>query len=102
MKFITSDGPIRVNSVKITRQSDSIIAISADLAAKYASYDGDTQTDNGPAIMLGVEKDTLHYDNEAYLDGKTTLLSFPEYIGWSVWCAEVVRYTLRVCLVKDN
>lgn len=93
-------GEVRVNKCTLRSVSEEIMALSVDLESKRAyisTWGGD---DEGPILMLGADEGTLHTDTA--LAGELTVLSWPEYAGWSIWSADLRKYTLYVCLVKES
>jgi hypothetical protein len=75
-----------------------VAAILVDCPTKRFEVSGSSYGDNGPEVFLSVGDETLHY-NEALKDD-STLLCFPQFKGWSLWCASVDKYTLALCFVN--
>lgn len=89
---INSQGSVGVNDEEglIYRKSDDIICAYIDLEIRGAvieAYSGGDDT--GPGVMLGVQAG----DN-------LTHLTFPEFVGWTVFSADINKYTLAVCLTR--
>lgn len=88
------EGEIRVNGDKgiVYGGNDLVVAIDIDLHTKYATFAGETSTE----ALLGSDENTI---DKSGLDG-FTIISFPEFPDYEIFCAEVCRYTFRVCLKR--
>lgn len=53
-----------------------------------------------PSIQMVFRSDVQDYDKKEAL-GHTSI-SFPQFVGWRVWMAEMQRYDLQVLFVKDS
>jgi len=92
-----------VNKGWIVAKSKNIVVAEIDMKSKYCKIGG-YYTDYGD----GREYDSLFIeatDDALYLSKKCeefdeTKISFPKYEGWEIYCANIARYTLRVCLVR--
>lgn len=86
------DGEITVNNGYIEVESEDITAITFDLGTKNAEISATSSGDNEPPqIFIS--------SNESKV-GKSTLISLPEYYEWEIFCGEIARYTMRICLIK--
>ena len=95
---VHTQGAVVVNDAYCHRRGDKIVAIYVDLASKRAEYGGASSgEDIAPMILLVGNEETLHINEEKR--GETTLIEFPEFVGWNVFAAHVARYTLAVVLV---
>lgn len=72
-------------------------ALIVDLKSKYAQVCG-SSVDDYCGVILDATKDTLFTDKKR--KNLFTEISFPEFVGWRVFAAEVSKYTLKVCLMK--
>lgn len=76
----------------ITHEGPGIVAVEIDLDVKYCDQTYAIETGAPPKIV--VFKGSL--DNP-------TFIQFPdEFIGWTVFVADISRYTLRACLTKEE
>ncbi len=104
---ITGDCPVQldagevcVNQFNIEARSDNVVAIYGDLHTKRAVVEGHINSDDMPGILLGATFETLKTDEAKA--GQSTAVYFPTFKGWRVHCADVSRYTVAVCLVKQG
>ena len=94
-------GPV-VNSAMELRRGPGVVAISVDLRTKYCEVEACCGgSEEPPSIYIGATGRSLRADHEPERTGSTEII-FPEFVGWSVWAAEVSRYTLAVCLIKHE
>lgn len=101
--LVTRQGAVRIreNSAYICWQWPTIVAIYVDLESKHAEYLGDIYEDGEPpTICLDDNEETLHIDESK--EGESTLISFPDFVGWTVFSAHVSSYTLSIVLVKQT
>jgi hypothetical protein len=90
---VTEQGSIHVETARLLRVGENVVAIEVVLEQKRCEVQGV----GGNEMWLGVNEHTLHADGD-----KWTVIEFPEYVGWEVWAAEVVKYTLAVCLIRPE
>jgi len=99
---LEQDGEVIVNRGWVEASSEGVVALCFDLATKYAQTAGFSYTSetNLSGLFLCATQGTL-FTNENK-KGEFTHILFSDYPGWHVHCADVGRYTLNVCLVKDS
>lgn len=98
MKLVTR-GAVRVNRAHIHRKSHDIVCIYVDLRSKYIKVGGACQLlDDGPGVCLEATPESLR----THRRDVDTVITFPEYVGWSVFSAEAGTDTVSVTLVKDG
>jgi hypothetical protein len=91
------------NSVEIIFKNNKVALLSVSLHSKrcriftYGTYGTDVMPI--PTIMLDGEG-ALHLKRGG--ESELTEIEFTEFIGWEIWCCEVCRYTLSVCLINKN
>ena len=92
---IARQGAVRVNTAVICLRSDNIACIYVDLHSKYATISGVGYDDeSGPCLYLQAKDDAKCIE---------TVVEFPEFMGWQVFATDgPARYTLSVCLVKEE
>lgn len=75
------------------------VCFFVDLDSKHCELFGTCRGDqNTPELIIGAtsETSTVHgNDRDAF-----TRISFPEFSGWDVHCANISRYTIAVALSK--
>jgi len=91
---ITQQGNVTVNCGIYYKRSKNIVAVVFDLEEKRATIqstgaDGDVEN-----IQVS--------QNENDPGEKWTDISFPEYAGWNIFCAKIVKYTLSIVFVKKD
>lgn len=77
------------------------IALEIGLGMKWCEVDSRTEVGrNIPALWISAGKRSeVSYDNS--LRKMATVIVFSsDFRGWTIWSAEVVKHSLRVCLVK--
>ena len=99
---IETQGEVLVNQGYVEAEGENVVALTIDLRTKRAEMMGSiwTSSDDLAGVMLSAGPDTLHSDESK--KGIPTEILFPDYPGYHVHCADVARYTLRVCLVKPT
>lgn len=102
VRVVIQGAPI-VNDGYIHARGDSVVAIYIDMRSKRCRVGATGGGDDGPKIEIEADGDgaSLHLDESQPRDA-VTWIALPEFIGWQVFCAELSRYTLAVCLVKEN
>lgn len=98
---ITYQGPVRVNAAHIHKAREDVVCIYIDMHSKYAVVDCSISGEGDPpAIFMSANKRTLHVDESKSMD-ESTCIEFTDYPGWRVFAADVSRYAVAVCLVRD-
>ena len=99
---VENDGEVVVNYGWVEAAGERVAALAFDMKTKRpeviaTSCGGDNPC--APGVILSGQH--ALYINEAKR-GEPTHIIFPEYSGWRVHCAEVARYTLKICLIAPN
>jgi hypothetical protein len=97
LQIIEQGGP-RINLGWVERAGAGVVALGVDMQSKRCSVNGSGMSDGSPMLMLSGEG-ALHLVKG--LEDKWTLLALPQFAGWNIWSAEISRYTLSICLVRD-
>lgn len=85
----------------IWAKSDNIICLDVDLDSKYCEASGEGFDDGYSEVDLSATGRTLHPEAGPGGEGMT-VIRFHTMQGWRVYSTRVVRYTLRVTLVKEH
>lgn len=97
---IDTQGAAIINDGFVIAEGENIVAFEIDLKSKHAFVSGQgANCNNFPCLYIGAYEDTLHINKDVNLN-MWTEISFPEYQGWTVWCADLAKYTLTICLVN--
>jgi hypothetical protein len=94
-------GEVIINHGIVEAKGRRVVALAIDMTTKRpeviaTSIDGDGKS---PGVILTGE----HALNiEERKRGEPTHITFPEYPGWIVHCADVARYSLKICLIKPS
>ena len=83
------------------RSGDEVAVFYVNMETKYCAVDGfpvDFSDVPIPQIRIVTTEDSRNLGKN---DGDT-IIGFPEYVGWGIWFADVSKYFLRVCLVKEE
>lgn len=95
---VRTQGAVLVNEGYVHRRGDNVVAAYVDLKSKRAEYAGAIyEGGKPPVICLDASEETLHIDESK--KGETTLVEFPDFVGWTVFSAHVSKYTLAVVFV---
>lgn len=97
--ILKQGGPV-FNLGRIKASGPSLLAIEIDLGSKGCEVLCDLKTDEGAPLLVLDSVNAVHLG--AGLELENTELSFPDYVGWSVFSAHISRYTLRICLIRDE
>jgi hypothetical protein len=101
-----------VNDAYIYRPGESVVAIGVDMRSKYCEVAAMGGDPDGPVVDIEATERSLYLADEI-LDledlstehseqNDLTEIRFDEFQGWSVWSANIFRYTLAVCLIKNE
>lgn len=100
VKIIEQGAPVvHDDSAYISHRGENIAAIVIDLASKRCEFFGE---DDGEKCLLYISttEDSLHLKEESSRE-VMTLIELPEFAGWRVFLANICKYTLRVCVVRE-
>lgn len=86
----------------IAKRGEGIVAIHVDLNSKYCEPVMYLHSPDGcPSISIGANENSLHL-----LEGRdrydATVIAFTDFPGWRIFATDCGRYTINVCLVKDD
>ena len=95
---VTYQGAVRVNHAAIYKQTSDTALILVDLHSKYCVIDATGSDDRGPSIFVGTNKNSLNLHKTR--KGLTEIL-FPAFKGWYVWCCQLQKYTVSICMMKE-
>ncbi len=86
-------GDPTINHCLLLAGNKSVVAIDVDIEEKHCTiaYTGA----NGDTPLIGLLKASS--DDKKY---NPTEIIFPEYRGWSLWTANISRYTVAICLIN--
>lgn len=87
-------------AARIRAQGDGVVAITVDLRSKWACLAGHGDGALGVGVFLEAGPRTTHTTSRAAILGDTGVW-FPDFKGWTVFCADVSKYMLRVVLVRS-
>lgn len=89
-----------VNAGCVIARGERVVALEIDMHTKRGNILAYGTNGGIPMLMLDTCEGTLKTHHVA--TGPTEI-SFPEFHGYTPWCAGYARYTVSVCLVKfDN
>jgi len=94
----TKQGAPIVNNGWIRIDGEYIVALCIDLKSKYCDVSA-TSSGIFPGIVISTTGQSLHLHKKKTGD---TWIEFPQYAGWDVWCSNIQRYTLSICLIKEE
>lgn len=92
---VTVQGWPTLNSGHVVACGENIAAIQIDLKTKGCSVACEcVGEDMIPEIWIMPNRHDVSEDC-------ITQVAFPDYKGWKVFCSDLSRYTLQICLVRD-
>jgi len=100
---IVQQGAVRVHCACIEREAPGIVCMYIDLDSKRAEL---LMTSSGPGEAIEIyfiaNEDTLYLD-ESKLRDTPTIIAFPDYKGWKIFCVEGPgRYTASLVLISNE
>lgn len=99
-RVIRQGAPI-INSGNIIRKSKNIVLLEIDLKSKYCEVDCLFKDDEGNfGIHIGTTKHSIHLNTGVKKD-EPTVIEFSNSNGWGIYLANISRYTLRICLIRE-
>jgi len=99
IKIVHQGKPIvNGDTAHIKAESDDIIAAEIDMKSKHCDIlFHSTDDEHNPVIAIIPTEHSLFLDDQK--EGATEV-SMLGYKKWDIFTSEIVRYTLRVCLIK--
>ncbi len=97
---IINKGEIITNNAFIQMQSENIVALSIDLRSKYPESVCSGVENGIPCVSIFGGEETLYTNEELKYVGTT--IGFSEFKGWRVWATHCSRYTVYICLIKEE
>ncbi len=91
-------GPI-VNCGYVHHAGRDVAAVEIDMKSKHCAVSMTGSSDDIPLVMLSPTERSLHLTQGK--DAEPTAICFPGFYGWDIFCAEVSRYTLLICFVRQ-
>jgi hypothetical protein len=93
-----------VNHGLVVAEGPGVVAIAIDMQSKYCILEatGSTHNTNGeeiPSVTIGAQEGSQYLEPKAP-KGDSTEIAFPDYVGYKVFCADMGKYSLSVCLIK--
>ncbi len=101
LKITYQGAPIVNPGVTYLKKYSDVVVLEVDLKSKWCDILAHSVSENNcPVIIVYANERSINLNKE--VDRRmSTNIEFPEYKGWSIFLAEITRYTLRVCLIKD-
>lgn len=99
IKIVTQGAPV-INAGSVYSKGADVVALEIDLHSKYCEVSA-TSGGEFPGIFIDANERSLELDKTKSVE-ESTFIEFPQYAGWNVWCSGIGRYTLSVCLVRNN
>lgn len=97
--ILKQGGPI-LNLGHIKSSNANLVAIEIDLGSKSCNVSCDSKTEAGAPLLVIDGTNAIYL--KAGLEHEDTEIALPDYVGWSVFSAHISRYTLRICLLRDE
>ncbi len=90
---------VNVDSV-IEKVCEDIAILTIDMRSKYCEILYCFSSSKCPAIGVCAGEYAIHLKEDVD-EAESTDIELTKYKGWHIFVADMSRYTLRVCLVKD-
>ncbi len=91
-----------VNSGHVREIGKNIVALEIDLKSKYCKVSHSFSESGGACgVYISATKESLRL-NEKVNRTEPTAIEFIDFIGWDIFSDALGRYTLRVCLVRNE
>jgi len=90
-------GIVGVNYGIVHRDSELVKALLVDLSTKYAEVSM-TSYERGPVVYLEADENALHKTGDKGL----TAIDFVDFPDWRIFCCQVSKYVLTVCIIRDK
>lgn len=97
---IRMQGGPQLAEARVVARYSTLAAVEVSLKTKHCEIALFWEDDKGPALALDCPEQYLPARRPRRKPKGLTLVSFPEFAGWAIFCAECCRYTLRICFVK--
>ena len=95
---VKNQGAAIINHGWIQALSETVVAIGIDMRSKRCIIGATGSDGEVPLIMIDTNSESLHL--KLGKEGELTEVAFPDFKGWSVWSADIARYTVAICLIK--
>jgi len=95
---VTHQGAPLINADNVIEKVNGNIALlTIDMASKHCEIMGHMDS----AIVVCANEYSIHLNKDVDRSEPTDL-ELTKYKGWRIFLSDVSRYTLRVCLVRDD
>lgn len=85
----------------VVQHSDAASTIELHLKTSGSFVESHSQQDGEPVVALGASDDAVDINERADRD-ELTIIGFPEYAGWSIASAELVKRLLTISLIRTQ
>jgi hypothetical protein len=103
LRISQQGAPLVQPSAVVTHQYPDIVCLTIDMDSKWCEVSGFGDGLEGPDISIDATKRIKTSCGRLHRSKKgSTVVQFPDHIGWSVFTAVCSRYTVRVVLTKDK
>jgi len=98
---IEQQGAPIVNHGYITRKYPDVATAYIDMRSKYCEHECTISgSDETCGICIGTNERSLYLD-ESKSREDSTMIKFPQFVGWNIFSVDSSRYTIAICFVKD-
>ncbi len=98
---ILTQGAILISHAYMYQEGENVCAIAVDMRTKRADIFS-TGNDENNCPTISIEANECSQPLKKGIDRTMpTEISFPKYKDWNIWSAEVIKYTIHICLVKN-
>lgn len=91
---ISVQGDPIIDCCYINQIDKTVAAISVQIKQKYCEISAAGSDENIPLLIIDIPQN-------GELKTNLTEIMFEYFRGWSVWSANISKYTAHVCLIKD-
>ncbi|MFA6355403.1 MAG: hypothetical protein WCW65_03190 [Candidatus Paceibacterota bacterium] len=98
---IEQQGAPVVNCGWILKEYKDVATVEIDMRSKYCEYECSIGGSDGTCgIGIGTSERSLYLD-ESKPREHSTIINFPQFVGWNIFAVVSSRYTVAICFVKD-
>jgi hypothetical protein len=98
---VLEQGSPVISSAYYIEKKPTIVAIEIDLRSKYCEVSASGSDSSGPFLAISACKESIKLNELVERDAET-IISLPEFVGWETFSISVARYSVKICLIKED
>lgn len=97
---VTQKGALKIGFAFLYKKGKDVMAVKIDMKSKRGEVLCIGSDENEcPTIAVEPVEDSINLDKRK---DAPTEVTFTSLVGWNIWCAQVYKYTIHICLVRDS